>query len=240
MPTLHQPILENIMLIHIPEVLTAEELTQCRALLADAPWQHGNITAGTQSSKVKNNRQLPDDCKASLQARELILQGLKKNGLFFSAALPKTIFPPLFNRYDGDTNTFGNHIDNAVRTVVATGQNVRTDLSATVFLSEPDSYQGGELVIEDTYGTHAVKLPAGDMVLYPGSSLHRVEPVTHGARIASFFWIESMIRTTEQRRLLFEMDMAIMALREQQGDNDPIINLTGCYHNLIRQWADVS
>jgi PKHD-type hydroxylase len=227
------------MLIHIPEVLTADELTQCRTILANAPWKDGNITAGTQSAKVKNNRQLPETCKASEQSRALILQSLKRNGLFFSAALPKTIFPPLFNRYDGESNFFGNHIDNAVRTFAATGQHVRTDLSATVFLSDPESYDGGELVIEDTYGTHEVKLAAGDMVLYPSSSLHRVEPVTRGARIASFFWIESMVRETEKRRLLFEMDMAILELRQTQDDTPPVVNLTGCYHNLIRMWASV-
>jgi PKHD-type hydroxylase len=227
------------MLIHVPEVLTIDELTQCREILADAPWTDGNITAGTQSAKVKNNRQLPETCKASEKARTLILAALKRNGLFFSAALPKTIYPPLFNRYDGKSNFFGNHIDNAVRTYASTSQHVRTDLSATVFFSEPESYEGGELVIEDTYGAHTVKLPAGDMILYPSSSLHRVEPVLSGIRLASFFWIESMIRETEKRRLLFEMDMAILELRQMQDNTTPIVTLTGCYHNLVRMWADV-
>jgi PKHD-type hydroxylase len=227
------------MLIHIPEVLSPACLQQCQAHLSDAPWRDGRITAGTQSAKVKHNWQLPEDCAVSPVVQHLVLQGLQNNALFLSAALPKRIFPPLFNRYEGDANSFGNHIDNAVRTIAATGEKVRTDLSATLFLSDPDSYDGGELVIEDTYGSHAVKLPAGDLVLYPSSSLHRVEPVTRGARIASFLWLESMVRETERRRLLFEMDMAILELRESGGDTDPVVNLTGCYHNLLRMWAEV-
>jgi PKHD-type hydroxylase len=227
------------MLIHIPDVLTAEALADCRAILSTAPWADGRITAGTQSAKVKNNLQLPENAPASETLRAIVLEHLNKNALFLSAALPRRIFPPLFNRYEDAANTFGNHIDNAVRTCAVTGERVRTDLSATLFLSDPDDYDGGELVIEDTYGTHAVKLPAGDMVLYPGSSLHRVEPVTRGARVASFFWMESMVRETERRRLLFEMDMAILELRETQGDSAPTVNLTGCYHNLLRMWAEV-
>jgi len=226
-------------LIQIPEVLSSDELAQCRALLAGADWADGRLTAGTQSAKVKQNLQLPELGAASLAARKIVLAALNRNALFLSSALPKRIFPPLFNRYEGDYNTFGNHIDNAVRTCADSGVRVRTDLSATLFLSDPDSYEGGELVIEDTYGEHAVKLAAGDMVLYPGSSLHRVEPVTRGARLASFFWIESMVRETERRRLLFEMDMAILELRETQGDIPPAVNLTGCYHNLLRMWADM-
>jgi len=226
-------------LIQIPEVLSSDELAQCRALLAGADWADGRLTAGTQSAKVKQNLQLPELGAASLAARKIVLAALNRNALFLSSALPKRIFPPLFNRYEGDYNTFGNHIDNAVRTCADSGVRVRTDLSATLFLCDPDSYEGGELVIEDTYGEHAVKLAAGDMVLYPGSSLHRVEPVTRGARIASFFWIESMVRETERRRLLFEMDMAILELRETQGDIPPAVNLTGCYHNLLRMWADM-
>lgn len=227
------------MLMHIPDVLTAEALADCRTILNTAPWADGRITAGTQSAKVKNNLQLPENAPASEALRVIVLEHLNKNALFLSAALPRRIFPPLFNRYEDAANTFGNHIDNAVRTCAATGERVRTDLSATLFLSDPDDYDGGELVIEDTYGTHAVKLPAGDMVLYPGSSLHRVEPVTRGARVASFFWMESMVRETERRRLLFEMDMAILELRETQGDSAPTVNLTGCYHNLLRMWAEV-
>ncbi|WP_442498208.1 Fe2+-dependent dioxygenase [Methylobacter sp. sgz302048] len=227
------------MLIHIPDVLTAEALTKCRTILEAAPWADGRITAGTQSAQVKNNRQLPEDTPESDALRAIVLEHLNRNALFLSAALPRRIFPPLFNRYEGAVNAFGNHIDNAVRICAATGERVRTDLSATLFLSDPDDYDGGELVIEDTYGSHAVKLAAGDMVLYPGSSLHRVEPVTRGARLASFFWMESMVRETERRRLLFEMDMAILELRETQGDSAPTVNLTGCYHNLLRMWAEV-
>lgn len=227
------------MLIEIPEVLSRQELQQCQTLLAEAPWADGRITAGTQSAQVKNNLQLPEQTQQSQALRGIILEALNRNALFLSAALPKRIFPPLFNRYEGETNTFGNHIDNAIRHCPVTGQRVRTDLSATIFLADPDSYEGGELVIEDTYGEHAVKLAAGDMVLYPGASLHRVVPVTSGARVASFFWLESMVRETERRRLLFEMDMAILELRNTQGDSAPTVNLTGCYHNLLRMWADV-
>lgn len=226
------------MLIEIPEVLSAIELEQVHQLLADAPWTDGRITAGSQSAQVKNNWQLPEDTPQSQQLRILLLAALNRNALFLSAALPKRIFPPLFNCYQGEHNTFGNHIDNAIRYCSTNGERVRTDLSATIFLADPDSYDGGELVIEDTYGQHAVKLAAGDMVLYPGSSLHRVEPVTRGARVASFFWLESMVRETERRRLLFEMDMTILQLRSTQGDNQATVNLTGCYHNLLRMWAD--
>ncbi|OAI21182.1 PKHD-type hydroxylase [Methylomonas lenta] len=226
------------MLIEIPEVLNLDELTQVRTLLADAPWADGRITAGSQSAQVKNNWQLPEKCAQSHAARDILLHALNRNALFLSAALPKRIFPPLFNRYEGEHNTFGNHIDNAVRYCEASGQRVRTDLSATLFLADPDSYAGGELVIEDTYGQHSIKLNAGDMVLYPGSSLHRVEPVTEGARVASFFWLESMVRETERRRLLFEMDMSILELRSTQGDSAATVKLTGCYHNLLRMWAD--
>lgn len=227
------------MLIEIPELLSSQTLQQCRDLLTDAPWADGRITAGTQSAQVKNNLQLPEQTPQSQAARAIILEALNQNALFLSAALPKRIFPPLFNRYEGEHNTFGNHIDNAIRHCAVTGQRVRTDLSATLFLTDPDSYEGGELVIEDTYGEHAVKPAAGDMVLYPGSSLHRVEPVTGGVRLASFFWIESMVRETERRRLLFEMDMSILELRNTQGDSAPTVNLTGSYHNLLRMWADV-
>lgn len=225
------------MLIHIPEVLSPEALERCRQILESAPWVDGRVTAGTQSAQVKNNLQLPEDSGEAAAARAIVLEGLEQSALFFSAALPKHIFPPLFNRYEGEANNFGNHIDNAIRTVKATGQRIRTDLSATLFLSDPEDYDGGELAIEDTYGSHAVKLPAGDLVLYPSSSLHRVEPVTRGARVASFLWLESMIRETERRRLLFEMDMALLELRHTQGDTPPVVNLTGSYHNLLRMWA---
>lgn len=226
------------MLIEIPALLDAQTLGQCRNILDQVAWVDGKVTAGSQSAQVKNNWQLPEQSPQSETLRALVLAALNQNSLFLSAALPKRIYPPLFNCYQGQRNAFGDHIDNAIRQCPATGQRVRTDLSATVFLSDPDSYDGGELVIEDTYGRHAVKLAAGDMVLYPGSSLHRVEPVTRGARIACFFWLESLVRETERRRLLFEMDMAILELRTTHGDTRPAVNLTGCYHNLLRMWGD--
>ena len=225
------------MLLQIPDVLNPDAIQRVRAILAGAPWTDGRITAGSQSALVKNNLQLPEDAAASREARAIVLDGLQRNPTFFTAALPKTVFPPLFNRYEGAANAFGNHVDNAVRTFAATGARIRTDLSATLFLSDPAEYDGGELVIEDTFGTQTVKLPAGHLVLYPSSSLHRVQPVTRGARIASFFWIESMVRGAERRRLLFEMDMAILALRAQYGEIEPAVKLTGCYHNLLRMWA---
>jgi PKHD-type hydroxylase len=227
------------MLLRIPEVLSPEILAQCRSRIENADWQAGSITAGTQSDAVKNNRQLAENSEAACAARALIIEALGKNALFFTGALPKKTFPPLFNRYDGDTNTFGNHIDNAVRTSITTGAWVRTDISATLFLSDPDTYDGGELVVEDTFGTQPVKLPAGDMILYPASSVHHVAPVTRGSRLAAFFWVESMVRNDKQRRLLFDMDMAIMTLRQAEGDSPAVVGLTGCYHNLLRMWADV-
>lgn len=226
------------MLLQIPDVFTPDELARCRSLVESAEWADGNITAGTQSAKAKNNRQLPEDGEAARAARTLVLDALSRSALFFTAALPRKIYPPLFNRYGGEANAFGNHIDNAVRTHAASGTHVRTDLSATLFLAEPHDYDGGELVIEDTFGTQSVKLPAGHMILYPSSSVHRVEPVTRGVRIASFFWIQSMVREDERRRMLFDLDMAILALREKQGDTAESVRLTGCYHNLMRMWAD--
>lgn len=227
------------MLLRVPEVLTPEALAQCRALVMDGDWQDGGMTAGTQSEQAKNNRQLPEESEAAVKARAIIMEALGKSALFFSAALPKKTFPPMFNRYDGDSNAFGNHIDNAVRTSKTTGAWVRTDISVTLFLSDPGDYDGGELVIEDTFGTQQVKLPAGDLIMYPATSIHRVEPVTRGSRVASFFWVESMIRNDEQRRLLFDMDLSIMTLRQAQGDTPAVVRLTGCYHNLLRMWSDV-
>ena len=226
------------MLLHVPRVLSPEALARCRQMIESADWQDGRITAGSQSEQVKNNRQLPEGSEASVAARALVVDALARSALFFSGALPKKTFPPLFNRYDGDANHFGNHVDNAVRTSKLTGAWVRTDLSCTLFLSEPHEYDGGELVIEDTFGVQRVKLAAGDAILYPSSSVHRVEPVTRGSRIASFFWIESMVRSDEQRRLLFDMDKSIIALREQHGETEEVVRLTGCYHNLLRLWAD--
>lgn len=226
------------MLLHIPNVLNAEELKTIQKILHEANWVDGKVTAGTQSEQVKNNLQLAEESEAAERARKIVLKALSRNALFFSAVLPKKIYPPLFNQYRGGMN-FGNHIDNAVRTHAATGNHVRTDVSSTLFLSEPDSYEGGELVVEDTYGQQMVKLPAGDMVVYPGTSLHHVRSVTQGARIASFFWTQSMIRDDAQRTLLFDMDAAISTLRQQHGDSAAVVRLTGNYHNLIRMWADV-
>lgn len=225
------------MLLHVPNVLNAEELNQLRKLMAQADWTDGKVTAGTQSAQVKRNIQLPETTADAEAARLIVLKALNRNALFFSAALPKKIYPPLFNQYR-DGMDFGAHIDNAVRTHAVSGVHVRTDISCTLFIADPDSYEGGELVVEDTYGHQMVKLPAGDMVLYPGTSLHHVRPVTKGARLASFFWVQSMIREDAQRTLLFDMDAAIVTLRQQVGDNAAVIRLTGNYHNLIRMWAD--
>ena len=225
------------MLLHVPEVLSPAALARCRGIIEAADWTDGKVTAGTQSSQVKNNHQLTQEGEAAQQARAIVLEALGRNALFFTGALPKKIFPPLFNRYQGDSNFFGNHIDNSVRTWPATGAHVRTDLSCTLFLAEPDEYDGGELVIEDTFGTQSVKLAAGDLILYPSSSVHQVTPVTRGARLACFFWLESMVRDDAQRRLLFDLDMTILGMREQDGDTDTSIRLTGIYHNLMRMWA---
>jgi PKHD-type hydroxylase len=230
-------------LLHIPDVLEPDRLARVRDRLATAEWADGRVTAGTQSAQTKNNRQVPEGSPAAVDAGAIVLDALKASALFFAAALPKRIVPPLFNRYDGSTNAFGNHVDNAVRTLKTSGANVRTDIAITLFLSAPDEYEGGELVVEDTFGTQSIKLPAGDLILYPASSVHRVQPVTAGTRIASFFWVESMVREPERRRLLFDMDMAIMALRrrasEGEEDSAPVVQLTNCYHNLMRMWADV-
>src|SRR5689334_10723742 len=229
------------MLLHLREVLEADGIRRLRELLADAPWTDGRVTAGVQSAQAKNNEQLPQDCEAARAGQQIVLAALNRHHLFFSAALPKRVFPPLFNRYAGAANAFGDHVDNAVRYLPGgQAERVRTDVSATLFLADPADYGGGELVVGDTFGAQRIKLPAGDMVLYPGTSVHRVEPVTRGARMASFFWIESMVRSDEQRRLLHDMDLHLMSLRQSVGETDPaIIGLTGTYHNLLRQWADV-
>lgn len=227
------------MLIVIDEVLTAEELGTARELLARARWAHGGITAGTQSAQVKNNQQLPEDAEQLPALRRLVLGALNRNALFFTAALPRRIFPPLFNRYAGAANAFGNHVDNAMRPLPDGSDYVRTDVSATLFLAEPDDYDGGELVIEDTYGSQTVKPAAGSMVIYPSTSIHQVTPVTRGERVACFMWMQSMVRDTARRRLLYEMDMALLQLRQAHGDTDPVIRLTGIYHNLLRSWAEV-
>lgn len=227
------------MLFHIPKVLGREQLAHCRQLLDKAQWADGKITAGTQAAKVKNNRQLREDGPEARELRALVLEALSKSALFFTAALPKRIYPPLFNSYGGDANSFGNHVDNAIRTHPASAQHVRTDVSFTLFLAEPDEYDGGELVIEDGFAGRPVKLPAGDLILYPAYSVHRVEPVTRGTRLACFSWLESMVREPQHRELLYELDMSILAQREQYGDNDISVRLTSCYHNLMRMWANV-
>lgn len=226
------------MLIEIPEVLTKEQVRECRALLDEADWVDGKVTAGFQSGKVKENSQLPEGHPVARQVGEIILQALSRNLLFMSAALPARIFPPLFNRYGGGQH-FGAHVDNAVRQITGTSQRIRTDLSCTLFFAEPDEYDGGELVIEDLFGTHQVKLAAGHMVLYPSSSLHLVKPVTRGARVSSFFWLQSMIRDDAQRRVLFDLDMAIVRLNQDVPDHPGVLSLTNSYHNLLRMWADV-
>jgi PKHD-type hydroxylase len=228
------------MLLHVREVLNAAELREARTLLARAAWGDGRVTAGVQSAQAKNNEQLPQDAAETRALQQIVLGGLNRHAVFFSAALPKRVFPPLFNRYGGASNSFGDHVDNAIRFLPGgQGDRLRTDVSCTLFLADPDEYDGGELTVEDTFGAQRIKLPAGDMVLYPGTSVHRVEPVTRGFRVASFFWLESMVRSDEQRRLLFDMDSHLMRLRASVGETDPaVIGLTGTYHNLLRLWAD--
>jgi PKHD-type hydroxylase len=227
------------MLLHVRGVLSPEDLALAREVLARAPWGDGRMTAGEQSARAKNNEQLPETCAETLQLQRLVLDGLSRNPLFFSAALPKHVSPPLFNRYGGSANSFGNHVDGAVRYLRDGAGRVRTDLSCTVFLADPADYDGGELVVEDTFGTQRVKLPAGDLVLYPGSSVHRVEPVTRGQRLGAYFWVQSMVRGDERRRLLFDMDQHLMRLRSTVGETDPaVVGLTGTYHNLLRMWLD--
>ncbi|ALN18340.1 putative hydroxylase [Ectopseudomonas mendocina] len=225
------------MLIEIEGLLSAEEVDEVRRQLLAQPWVDGKVTAGVQSAQVKANRQLDEDNPLARQLGELILRRLSDNALFMSAALPKRIYPPLFNRY-GDGEAFGFHVDNAIRGIKGVRERVRTDLSATLFLADPASYDGGELVIRDTFGEQRVKLAAGNLVLYPGSSLHRVEAVTRGERLASFFWIESLVREDSQRQILLDMDVAIQRLTAQGADDQSLLELTGVYHNLLRRWSD--
>ncbi|HEX5788337.1 MAG TPA: Fe2+-dependent dioxygenase [Woeseiaceae bacterium] len=224
------------MLLAIPDVLSPQDVRHFRQRLDEADFADGNITAGHQSRGVKHNQQLPEDSPVARELRSRLLDALDASLLFLSAALPARVFPPLFNRY-GVGESFGNHVDNALRQVRGTTERVRTDLSATLFLSEPGEYDGGELVVEDTYGTQAVKLPAGHLILYPGTSVHRVMPVTRGTRVASFFWVQSLVREDAQRRILFDMDMAIVRLRKDVGDNAALVSLTNTYHNLLRRWS---
>lgn len=230
------------MLLPIAGVLTAPQMAHARQLLDQAEWVDGRVTAGHQSARAKDNAQLPEDHPAARQLGELILNALGQNPLFISAALPRSVFPPLFNRYQGG-QSFGTHVDNAIRTITGTAHRIRTDLSATLFLSDPGEYDGGELMVEDTYGTQSVKLPAGHLILYPATSLHHVRPVTRGARTSSFFWIQSMVREDAHRTLLFDLDQGIQRLvrdlSDQPAAQQSTVQLTGVYHNLLRQWAEV-
>jgi PKHD-type hydroxylase len=225
------------MLLAIPEVLSVAQVSQARQILDSAQWVDGKATAGHQSAQVKDNQQLREGSPEAQQLGELILTALGQNAMFISAALPLRVFPPLFNRYSGG-QSFGTHVDNAIRQVPGTGHRIRTDLSATLFLAQPEEYDGGELVVEDTYGVHSVKLPAGQMVLYPSASLHHVRPVTRGARIASFFWIQSMVRDDGERTLLFDLDTAIQRVNRDAPTSPSAVQLTGIYHNLMRRWAE--
>jgi PKHD-type hydroxylase len=225
------------MIVRIPQVLTAEELAAIRERLAAATWVDGRITAGHQGAKVKENLQIAEDGEDARALGAIVLRGLERSPLFMSAALPRHVYPPLFNKYEPGMN-FGTHIDGAIRQIGATPQRIRTDISATLFLNAPEDYDGGELLVEDTYGAHSVKLPAGDMAIYPATSLHRVTPVTRGARIASFFWIQSLVKDDSERALLFDMDRAIAELAQTApGDSAAMLRLTASYHNLVRKWT---
>lgn len=223
------------MMLHIPGVLTAQEVQTLRREVEAAAWEDGRTTVGDQGARVKRNRQLPRDAEMTQRGGAMVLDALARHALFFSAALPLRFVPPLFNRYEGG-ETYGLHVDGAAQRHGAGW--VRTDLSCTLFLCEPDSYEGGELEVVDTYGTHEVKLPAGDLILYPSSSLHQVRPVTAGVRLCAFFWVQSMVRDEARRRQLFELDQTIQSLREQIGDGPQTLALTNHYHNLLRMWAD--
>jgi PKHD-type hydroxylase len=225
------------MLLRIPALLTKEEVQQCRQALEAAAWQDGRVTAGHVAAQVKSNLQLPLDSPVGKSMGDLLLDRLGKNPLFMSAALPLKVLPPRFNRYEGG-GTYGNHIDNAFFTIPGTSIKVRTDVSTTVFFSEPDAYEGGELMVEDTFGTQSVKLAAGDAIVYPGTSLHRVNPVTQGVRYASFFWTQSLVKSAEQRRLLFELDQSVQHLTIDHPDYHRISALSGTYHNLLRMWSE--
>jgi len=225
------------MMLQVPQVLAAEEVARFRARIDAAQWVDGNATAGHQSAQVKYNEQLPEDSPVAREMGEAIVAALGRSQLFFSAALPRTVYPPLFNRYGGGM-TFGSHVDGAVRVHAPTGRRMRADISATLFLTAPADYDGAELLVEHSYGAHSVKLAAGDMVLYPATSLHQVTPVTRGTRVSSFFWIESMVRDDARRALLFDMDMAILRLSRDAAGHAALTSLTGCYHNLLRMWVD--
>ena len=225
------------MLLHVPQVLTKAEVADIRQRLDAAGWSDGSVSAGAQAVNIKQNQQLAADSPAFAELSQRIAQALSRHPLFVSAALPKHILPPMFNRYENGGH-YGNHIDNAIQIDRFSGQKIRTDVSTTVFLSEPEEYEGGELIAEDSYGCHEVKLAAGDAIVYPSTSLHRVEPVTSGVRIASFLWTQSLVRDAWQRAMLFDLDMTILKLRGQIGDNPEVVALTGHYHKLLQQWAE--
>lgn len=225
------------MMLRIPSLLTPDEVSDCRQALEQATWQDGRTTAGSLAVKVKSNLQLPIDSPIAAQLGHLILDRLGRNPLFLSAALPLRVLPPRFNRYEGG-GTYGNHIDNALFVIPGTAIKVRTDVSTTVFFSDPEEYEGGELIVEDTYGHQSVKLAAGDAIVYPGTSLHRVNPVTRGTRYASFFWTQSLVKSDEQRRLLFDLDQSIQQLSLDHPDHAKLSALSGTYHNLLRMWSE--
>lgn len=225
------------MFFHLKQVLTPENLRECQTMLMNAPWGDGKVTAGSQSALVKNNLQLPESHPATQQLRACVLKAMSEHALLFSAALPKRIYPPLFNCYRGSTNAFGDHVDNAIRTHPASAQSLRTDLSFTLFLSEPLDYDGGELVIDLGASSQPFKLPAGDLLLYPAYSLHRVNAVTRGQRLACFSWIESLVREPERRAVLHALDTSVINLRVR-GEDAETLRLTNCYHNLLRMWVD--
>lgn len=225
------------MLLHVPNVLTADELAAIREHLAQAAWTDGRATAGHQSVRVKENQQLAETSPEARELGQTVLRALERSALFVSAALPAAIYPPLFNRYESGMN-FGAHVDNAVRALPGTGRRLRTDVSCTLFLSGPQDYDGGELIVQDTYGTHSVKLPAGDLIVYPATSLHRVAPVTRGARIASFFWVQSLVKDDAERAMLFDLDRSIVELSHSAKDSPAVLRLTSLYHNLVRKWGE--
>lgn len=225
------------MLIAIPDVLTSTEVAEARRALEAASWTDGRATAGYQGARVKDNEQLPLDSPVAAEVGRAILRALAANSLFMSAALPLHVLPPMFNRYAGG-QTFGTHVDGAIRSM-PNGQRIRTDLSCTLFFAGPDEYDGGDLVVEDTYGSKSVKLPAGHMILYPSTSLHHVTPVTRGTRLCSFFWIQSLVREDSRRSILFDMDVAIQRLAAESPGHPSVVSLTGVYHNLLRQWTEL-
>ena len=226
------------MILHIPNVLSKEQLIECRKLLNEADWIDGKTTAGSQAVNVKNNFQLHEKDSLTTYLREIITSSLSSNPLFISSALPSHIISPFFNRYENGGN-YGNHVDNAIMYDMQKQKSYRTDISCSLFFTDPEEYEGGEMVIEDTFGTHEVKLPAGDLILYPSTSLHRVEPVTSGVRIVSFMWVQSMIRSAWKRSILFELDNTIQSLRLKYGETQEAINLSIHYHKLIQEWAEL-